>query len=97
MGAAARVGAELFGRSCRLPIALWILNRDKPRFYQSEPPRELGAPTAIRQELARLTRAGLLDEERPDGDKRVYYVRTDSPWWDVIKVARQILTDGDRG
>lgn len=92
---AAQVSADLFGRGCRLPIAIWILSRDKPRFYQSEPPRELGAPTAVRQELARLTRAGLLDEERPDGDSRVYYIRTDSPWWDVFRVAKRILTDED--
>lgn len=88
------ISAELFGRSCRLPIAMWILKRDKPRFYQSEPPRELGTPTAIRQELARLTRAGMLAEERPDGENRVYYVRTDSAWWTVIELASEILVHG---
>lgn len=86
-----RMSADLFGRRCRLPIALWILDRDKPRFYQSEPPRELGSPTAIRQELTRLTRAGLLEEERPDGENRVYYVRTDNAWWDVIELAGELL------
>ncbi len=92
---AGRVSTDLFGRRCRLPIAMWVLARDKPRFYQSEPPRELGSPTAIRQELTRLTRAGLLDEERPDGENRVYYVRTDSAWWAVIKLATEILSDED--
>lgn len=90
---AARMSADLFGRACRLPIAMWILGRDKPRFFQSEPPRELGSPTAVRQELARLARAGLLDEERPDGENRVYYVRTDSAWWAVIELASEILGD----
>lgn len=90
---AERVSADLFGRRCRLPIALWILGRDQPRFYQSEPPRELGPPTAVRQELSRLTRAGLLDEERPDGEKRVYYVRTDDAWWGVIRLAGDLLRD----
>ena len=70
---------------------MWILARDKPRFYQSEPPPELGSPTAVRQELSRLTRAGLLNEERPDGENRVYYVRTDSDWWSVIALAERIL------
>lgn len=88
---AARMSADLFGRACRLPIAMWILRRDKPRFFQSEPPRELGSPTAVRQELARLARAGLLHEERPDGENRVYYVRTDSAWWAVIELASEIL------
>lgn len=88
---AGRISADLFGRRCRLPIAMWILARDKPTFYQSEPPRDLGSPTAVRQELARLTRAGLLDEERPEGENRVYYVRTDSPWWGLIERASEIL------
>jgi DNA-binding transcriptional ArsR family regulator len=70
---------------------MWILARDKPRFHQSEPPRELGSPAAVRQELSRLTRAGLLTEERPDGENRVYYVRTDSDWWSVIALAAGIL------
>lgn len=90
-----RVSSDLFGRRCRLPIAMWILARDKPRFYQSQPPRALGSPTAIRQELTRLTRVGMLNEERPDGENRVYYVRTDSPWWAVIEMATEILSDGD--
>ncbi|KGN31128.1 hypothetical protein N802_04565 [Knoellia sinensis KCTC 19936] len=88
---AGRISADLFGRRCRLPVAMWILAREKPDFFQSEPPRELGSPTAIRQELARLTRAGMLDEERPDGENRVYYFRTDSAWWEVIEVATAIL------
>jgi hypothetical protein len=84
---AARVSAALFGRACRLPIAIWILKRDKPRFFQSEPPRELGVASAVRQELARFVRVGLLDEERPDAENRVYYTRTDSPLWAIIKAA----------
>jgi hypothetical protein len=72
---------------------MWILRRDKPRFYQSEPPRELGAPTALRQELPRFVRLGLLDEERPDAEKRVYYVRTDNRLWEVIRAAAVALEE----
>lgn len=82
-----RVSDRLFGRSCRLPLLFWILNHPKDRIYQSEPPETIAGRTAIRQELVRLTEAGLLDEERPDGDARVYYVRTASPLWDVIRTA----------
>ncbi len=85
------VSADLFGRPCRLPFALWILKLEKPRFFQSEPPREIGSPTALRQELERFVRAGMLDEERPDGENRVYYVKTDSPLWRVIETARAVL------
>ena len=87
---AEQVSRDLFGRPCRLPLALWILSRDKS-FFQSEPPRDLGAPTAIRQELARLARAGLIEPRRPDGENRVYYEKTDSPLWAIIRAARDAL------
>lgn len=92
---AREVSRWLFGRPCRLPIALWILKQEKGRFYQSEPPRELGVQSAITEELARFTRAGLLTEERPDAENRVYYVRTDSPLWKVIEAARLVIDDDD--
>jgi hypothetical protein len=85
------VSKHLFGRPCRLPLMLWILNHPKDRIYQSEPPGSIGATTAIRQELDRLVRAGLLDEERPDGESRVYYVRTTSPLWDIVRSAAAAL------
>jgi hypothetical protein len=92
-----QVSAELFGRACRLPLALWILRREKPRFYQSEPPLDLGPASAVRQELQRFTRAGLLAQERPDGENRVYYVRTDSPLWEVIEAAASAVDGGQVG
>ncbi len=88
---ATQVSDDLFGRPCRLPLALWILRHNKDRFFQSEPPSEFGGPTAVRQELARLTRAGLLAEERPDADIRVYYVRTDSPLWEIVRIAGDVI------
>lgn len=92
---AAQVSADLFGRPCRLPLAIWIMRHAKDRIYQSEPPRELGAPTAVRQELQRFVRAGLLGEERPDESNRVYYVRTDSPLWAIIRTAAEAVETPD--
>lgn len=91
---ATRVSKELFGRPCRLPLLLWILAHPKDRIYQSEPPASLGARTAIREELDRFVRAGLLDEERPDGDARVYYIRTNSPLWGIVSAAGQVIGGG---
>jgi hypothetical protein len=88
---ATRVSTYMFGRPCRLPLMFWLLNHPKGRIYQSEPPESLGARTAIRQELDRLTLLGLLEEERPDGEARVYYVRTDSPLWEVVQTAANVL------
>lgn len=93
---AEQASADLFGRGCRLPVALWILDRPSGRFYQSEPPLELGAPTAVRQELARLARAGLLIEERNEGENRVYYRRTGSPWWRVFAEAAKVVSAAER-
>lgn len=81
---------DLFGRPCRLPLALWILDHDKT-FFQSEPPRTLGPPTAIRQELDRFVKAGLLDQYRPDGENRVYYERSESPIWAIIRAAKDVV------
>lgn len=86
-----QIGAELFGRTVRLRLALWILRNPKDRFFQSEPPREVGAPTAVRQELERFTRVGLLDVERPDGENRIYYVRTDTDLWEIFRVVDAVL------
>jgi hypothetical protein len=88
---ATRVSALLFGRPCRLPLLLWLLDHPKGKIFQSEPPSHLGVRTAIREELARFTRAGLLEEERPDGDPRVYYVRTNSPLWEIVRTARDVV------
>lgn len=90
------VSAGMFGRPCRLPLLLWLMDHPKGRIYQSEPPTSLGARTALTQELGRFTHAGLLVEERPDGDPRVYYVRTDSPLWEIVRAAAQVLADDDK-
>lgn len=90
---ATRISDLIFGRPCRLPLLLWILDNPKDRFFQSEPPLEIGARTAVRQELERMTRAGLLTEERPDGEARVYYVRTPGPLWEVVRAARQAIEE----
>jgi hypothetical protein len=85
------VGRELFGRPCRLALALWIARRDKPLFYQSEPPREVILQSYLGSELGRLVRLGMLDEERPEDARRVYYSRTDSPLWGIIQAAAEAL------
>ncbi len=85
------VGKELFGRPCRLALALWIVRQHKPRFYQSEPPREVILQGDLAKELGRLVRLGMLEEERPDDGRRVYYVRTSSPLWKIIEAAADAI------
>jgi hypothetical protein len=86
-----RVGELLFGRKGRLRLALWIVRRDKPTFFQSEPPREVDVPSTVRQELGRLVDLGMLAEDRPDGDRRIYYTRTDSSLWKIIEAASEAI------
>ena len=85
------VGKLLFGRPCRLALTLWIVRREKPRFYQSEPPREVILPGDLAKELSRLVRLGMLHEERRDDSRRVYYDRTDSPLWKIIEAAADVI------
>jgi hypothetical protein len=86
-----QVGKLLFGRACRLKLALWIACRDKPQFFQSEPPKEVILPSDAAKELGQLVRLGMLVEERPDGDRRVWYIRTDSRLWEIIDAAVEAL------
>jgi hypothetical protein len=85
------VGKQLFGRSSRLRLAVWIVQREKPRFYQSEPPREVILQSDAARELGHLLRLGMLEEERPDESRRIYYVRTDSPLWKIIEAAVEAI------
>ena len=85
------MGKLLFGRPCRLALALWIVRHDKPRFYQSEPPREVIWPGDLAKELGRLVRLGMLVQERRDDARRVYYERTDSPLWKIFQVAAEVI------
>ena len=88
---AREVSKELFGRPCRLALALWIVGRDKSPFYQSEPPREVIWQGEAAKELRRLVRLGMLEELRPDDARRVYYYRTDSPLWKIIEAAADVV------
>ena len=85
------VGKLLFGRPCRLTLALWIVRHDKPRFYQSEPPREVIWPGDLAKELGRLVRLGMLVQERRDDARRIYYERTDSPLWKIFQAAAEVI------
>jgi hypothetical protein len=89
----AEVGKQLFGRPCRLALALWIVQREKPSFYQSEPPREVIRQGDLADELGRLVRLGMLEEERRPDARRVYYNRTDSPLWAIIKAAADVIDE----
>jgi hypothetical protein len=85
------VGRLLFGRPCRLALALWIVRHDKPRFYQSEPPRDVILQGDAAKELGKLVSLGMLLEERRDDARRVYYERTGSPLWKIFEAAAAVL------
>lgn len=88
-----RVDEAIFGRACRLALARWILEHAEGRFFQSEPPKTVASPTAVRQELDRFVGVGLLRVERSKGDRRIYYVRTDSPLWEVFRTAVRLISE----
>lgn len=84
------VGKALFGNPTRLKLALWIRRHDK-RFFQSEPPRWVGVPTALRLELDKLLDLDMIVRQQPPGENRVYYERTDSVLWEIIDAADRVL------
>lgn len=89
---ATRVSELLFGRKCRLAVATWVLQHPKGRFFQSEPRDIDHASTSnIVDELGRLVQLGMLDTERPEDSRRVYYVRTTSPLWDIVTAALEAI------
>lgn len=89
---ATRVSDRLFGRGCRLPLAAWVAQHPKGRFFQSEAPTfGTTSRSNVNQELQRLLELGMLEVERPDETKKVFYVRSKSPLWDVVRLAAEIL------
>jgi len=85
------VGRLLFGRPCRLRVALWIHSRGTRRFYQSEPPDEVIPQSAAGTELRRFVHLGMLTEHREAGSRRVYYETTSSPLWNIIVAAARVM------
>jgi hypothetical protein len=88
------VGRQLFGRPCRLALAVWIVRLEKPVFYQSEPPREVIPQGHAGGELARLVGLGMLEVQRRDDSRRIYYVRTGSPLWKIFEAAADVIGAG---
>ncbi|GAB3451638.1 hypothetical protein [Actinophytocola sediminis] len=85
------VGRLLFGRPCRLRVALWIHQRGGRRFYQSEPPLTVIPQSAAGTELRRFVHLGMLTEHRESGSRRVYYDITTSPLWAIVIAAARVV------
>jgi hypothetical protein len=64
------------------------MERPKGRYFQCEPSGiEHASSSNITEELKKLVELGTLDIERPEDSRRIYYVRTNSPLWDIIAAA----------
>jgi hypothetical protein len=86
------VGRLLFGRPCRLRVALWIHGRGRQRFYQSEPPEEVIPQSAAGTELRRFVHLGMLTEQRETASRRVYYEPTSSALWNIVAAAARVTS-----
>jgi hypothetical protein len=86
VGDARTQAKDLFGSPTRLYLLLWIRDRDKA-FFQSEPPRSVGVPNQIRQELQRLERLGMIQASSNPDSSRIYYDKRPSPLWDIVVAA----------
>ena len=86
------VSRLLFGRAMRLPILMWIRDRNDPAFFQGEVHAATNYPqSAVADELTRFDELGLIaKQERANG--RQYYQRLDeSPLWDIVDAARSAV------
>jgi hypothetical protein len=64
------------------------MERAKGRYFQSEPSHiKLALSSNIIEELKKLVGLWMLDVERPEDSRHIYYVRTNSPLWDIIAAA----------
>lgn len=83
----------VFGRVLRAQLGVWIVDRGRERFFLLEAQEAMsalgGAPSATKQEVDRLTSAGMLDRE-PVG-RRIYFTRNNSSLWKVFEAARAAL------
>lgn len=87
------LGRVLFGRPCRLRLALWILEQSNRRFYQSEPPASVIVQSAAAIELQRFASIGMLSVSPTKEHRRIYYQRTNSRLWSAIETIREALED----
>jgi DNA-binding MarR family transcriptional regulator len=92
------LGRLLFGRALRLNVALWILGHESESFYQGEAAEGVDySAGAVAHELDRLAELGMLMKEpRNANDRRQYYLRLDTPLWEIVEAAQRALATGYR-
>lgn len=88
------VGKLLFGNPTRLALTRWIAQRDGEPFFQSEPDRTVGTASAVREELGKLERLGMVTATTGDRAGRIYYQSTTSSLWKIIVTADEVLAGG---
>lgn len=89
----AATAKALFGRTLRLYLSAWILQRDEP-FFQQEAQTAMGAvgeaPSGVPDVLRKFVALGLLSET-PD-ERRVYFMMNhSSPYWEAFRVIGEIF------
>ena len=86
-----RVSELLFGPQASIHSPTWVLQH--PRVVPSVEPRDIdhASTSNIVDELGRLVQLGMLDGERPEDSRRVYYVRTNSPLWDIVTATLEAI------
>jgi len=89
------LGDVLFGRGLRLAVAAWIRNSESELFFQSEVAKGVEyVQSAVSQELNRLIALGMVQKvPRSRGDRRQYYLRTNSQLWNIIDAALEVIDE----
>ena len=81
-----RVSELSFGRKCRLALAAWVMQtiQRAGTFSLSPAASSTASSSNIIEELKKLVEFWMLDVKRPEDSRHIYYVRTNSPLWDII-------------
>jgi hypothetical protein len=93
---AEEISALMFGRAMRLPVLLWLRQRNDPSMYLTEARNATGYEAQhLADELERLAKLGMVSKlERQRKNDRQYFVRNDgSPLWSIVDAAGTALSN----
>lgn len=89
------VSGTLFGNQDRLLVAAAVADADAADLWCQALAKETGiADARVGPQLKRFARAGLLTElPRVEGDRRIFYLRHDSAFWEMaVRVRDEVLS-----
>lgn len=86
----------LFGRPMRLPLLIWIRDREDPLFFITEAAKATGFVHAhVRKELDRFAQIGLVQAlpTKAKNDKQFFQRNDECPYWRVVELTKRLVAE----